>query len=67
MFQYCRRFYAPSSRPPWRRTWCLVLSGFVAFFFFVYVMAMLGRGTSAYDADGNIMGGNGADAVQSHM
>ncbi|KAH8310260.1 hypothetical protein KR044_000292 [Drosophila immigrans] len=43
--RWTRRFYAPSSRPPWRRTWFLVLSGIVAFIMFVYLMALLGRGS----------------------
>ncbi|EDW16346.1 zinc finger protein-like 1 homolog [Drosophila mojavensis] len=42
--RWTRRFYAPSSRPPWRRTWFLVLSGILAFILFVYIMAVLGRG-----------------------
>ncbi|KAL7730329.1 hypothetical protein ACLKA6_016575 [Drosophila palustris] len=43
--RWTRRFYAPSSRPPWRRTWFLVLSGILAFVMFVYLMALLGRGS----------------------
>ncbi|KAL9899056.1 zinc finger protein-like 1 homolog [Glossina fuscipes fuscipes] len=44
--RWSRRFYAPSSRPPWRRTWFLVLSGVLAFVVLVYLMAALGRGGS---------------------
>ncbi|XP_068157055.1 zinc finger protein-like 1 homolog [Drosophila tropicalis] len=42
--RWTRRFYAPSSRPPWRRTWFLVVSGIMAFIIFIYLMAWLGRG-----------------------
>ncbi|XP_017475094.1 PREDICTED: zinc finger protein-like 1 homolog [Rhagoletis zephyria] len=42
--RWSRRFYAPSSRPPWRRTWFLVLSGVLAFLVLIYLMAHFGRG-----------------------
>lgn len=42
--RWTRRFYAPSSRPPWRRTWFLAISGILAFVVFIYLMALLGRG-----------------------
>lgn len=41
--RWTRRFYAPSSRPPWRRTWFLVLSGIFAFIIIIYLMASFGR------------------------
>lgn len=41
-FSY-RRFYAPSSRPPWRRTWFVVLVAIILFGLVVYMMAILGR------------------------
>ncbi|XP_037943701.1 zinc finger protein-like 1 homolog [Teleopsis dalmanni] len=44
--RWSRRFYAPSSRPPWRRTWFLVLSGITAFIVIIYIMAVLGRSGS---------------------
>lgn len=48
--RWSRRFYAPSSRPPWRRTWFIVLSGVIIFGLIVYMMAILGRRqTSDYD------------------
>ncbi|ALC47418.1 CG5382 [Drosophila busckii] len=51
--RWTRRFYAPSSRPPWRRTWFLVLSGILGFVMFIYLMALLGRGgSSSNDDDG---------------
>lgn len=31
------------ARPPWRRTWFIVLSGFVMFFIFIYILASMGR------------------------
>ncbi|XP_050317327.1 zinc finger protein-like 1 homolog isoform X1 [Bactrocera neohumeralis] len=43
--RWSRRFYAPSSRPPWRRTWFLVISGVLAFLVLIYLMALLGRGS----------------------
>lgn len=42
--RWTRRFYSPSSRPPWRRTWFLVLVGVLMFLLLIYVMAKLGRG-----------------------
>lgn len=41
--RWSRRFYAPSSKPPWRRTWFLVLSGCIGFVCIIYVFATLGR------------------------
>lgn len=43
--RWSRRFYAPSSRPPWRRTWFLVISGALAFVVLIYLMALVGRGS----------------------
>lgn len=48
--RWTRRFYSPSSRPPWRRTWFLVLAGVLMFLLLIYVMAKLGRG--GRDGDG---------------
>ncbi|XP_054733350.1 zinc finger protein-like 1 homolog [Anastrepha obliqua] len=42
--RWSRRFYAPSSRPPWRRTWFLVLSGVLLFLVLIYLMSIFGRG-----------------------
>ncbi|XP_030369225.1 zinc finger protein-like 1 homolog [Scaptodrosophila lebanonensis] len=44
--RWTRRFYAPSSRPPWRRTWFLVTSGIVGFIVLIYIMAVIGRSDS---------------------
>lgn len=41
--RWSRRFYAPSSRPPWKRTWFLVLSGLFIFILMIYLMASFGR------------------------
>ncbi|XP_053698094.1 zinc finger protein-like 1 homolog [Sabethes cyaneus] len=41
--RWSRRFYAPASKPPWRRTWFLVLSGCIGFICILYVLATLGR------------------------
>lgn len=49
--RWSRRFYAPSSRPPWRRTWFLVLSGILAFVVLIYLMAVFGRGGSQDSMD----------------
>lgn len=44
LMRWSRRFYSPSSRPPWRRTWFLVLVGIFLFLLLIYIMAKLGRG-----------------------
>lgn len=49
--KWSRRLYAPSSRPFWRRTWFLVLFGIFMFLLLIFVMAKLGRGSSAEDDD----------------
>lgn len=41
--RWSRRLYAPSSKPPWRRTWFLVLSGCLGFVCIIYVLATFGR------------------------
>ncbi|XP_031620215.1 zinc finger protein-like 1 homolog [Contarinia nasturtii] len=41
--RWSRRLYVPPSRPLLRRTWFIVLSGFVIFVFIIYIMASLGR------------------------
>ncbi|XP_011185951.1 zinc finger protein-like 1 homolog [Zeugodacus cucurbitae] len=43
--RWTRRFYAPSSRPPWRRTWFLVISSILVFVVLIYLMAIFGRGS----------------------
>lgn len=48
--RWSRRFYAPSSRPPWRRTWFIVLSGFLIFVLVIYLLAAFGRGSSSDDS-----------------
>ncbi|KAH8284371.1 hypothetical protein KR018_010609 [Drosophila ironensis] len=50
--RWTRRWYAPSSRPPWRRTWFIVVSGMLTFVLFIYLMAWLGRGSSDTLDDG---------------
>ncbi|KAM7363690.1 zinc finger protein-like 1 homolog [Cochliomyia hominivorax] len=49
--RWSRRFYAPSSRPIWRRTWFLVFSGILAFIVLIYLMAAFGRGGSQDSLD----------------
>lgn len=51
--RWSRRFYAPSSRPPWRRTWFLVTSGVLAFLLIIYFMAMWGRSSSSVAEEWN--------------
>lgn len=51
---FYRRLYAPSSRPPWRRTWFLILASIVMFVVVIYVMAALGRRATENDASLNI-------------
>lgn len=46
-----RRLYVPPSRPPWRRTWFIVMSGVVIFIFIIYIMASLGRRNNSYNND----------------
>jgi len=41
--RWTRRFYSPSSRPPWRRTWFLILASIFIFVLVIYIMATLGR------------------------
>uniref|UniRef100_A0A1L8DT09 Zinc finger protein-like 1 homolog n=1 Tax=Nyssomyia neivai TaxID=330878 RepID=A0A1L8DT09_9DIPT len=41
--RWTRRLYSPSSRPPWRRTWFICLSGLLVFVLVIYVMAKVGR------------------------
>lgn len=41
--RWSRRLYAPSSKPPWRRTWFLVLGGCIGFVCIIYVLSILGR------------------------
>ncbi|XP_004523316.1 zinc finger protein-like 1 homolog [Ceratitis capitata] len=42
--RWSRRFYAPSSRPPWRRNWFMIFCGALTFLAFLYLMAHFGRG-----------------------
>jgi len=48
--RWSRRFYAPSSRPPWRRTWFLVMSGILCFLTLIYIMILVGRRGGASDS-----------------
>lgn len=41
--RWSRKFYAPSAKPPWRRTWFLVVSGCLGFVCIIYVLATIGR------------------------
>lgn len=45
----CRRLYSPSSRPPWRRTWFIILASILIFVLVIYVMATLGRSSTEVD------------------
>lgn len=45
--RWSRRFYAPSSRPPWRRTWFTVLMGILTFVLVIYLLAAFGRSGSS--------------------
>lgn len=47
--RWTRRMYSPSARPPWRRTWFLVLSGFVIFSTIIYLMYVFGRRSGSVD------------------
>lgn len=44
-----RRLYSPSSRPPWRRTWFIILASIVIFILVIYIMATLGRSSTDVD------------------
>jgi hypothetical protein len=41
--RWSRRLYSPAARPPWRRTWFIVLMGFLIFFSIIYLMYVFGR------------------------
>uniref|UniRef100_A0A336M4K7 Zinc finger protein-like 1 homolog n=1 Tax=Culicoides sonorensis TaxID=179676 RepID=A0A336M4K7_CULSO len=45
--RWSRRFYAPASRPFYRRTWFQILAGILIFIFVIYLMASIGRRTSS--------------------
>lgn len=47
--RWSRRLYSPAARPPWRRTWFLVLSGFVIFTTIIYLMYVFGRSGTGID------------------
>ncbi|XP_037026323.1 zinc finger protein-like 1 homolog [Bradysia coprophila] len=47
--RWSRRLYSPSSRPPWRRTWFIVLASILIFVLVIYVMATLGRSSTDVD------------------
>uniref|UniRef100_A0A6B2EI55 Zinc finger protein-like 1 homolog n=1 Tax=Phlebotomus kandelakii TaxID=1109342 RepID=A0A6B2EI55_9DIPT len=54
--RWTRRLYSPSSRPPWRRTWFICLSGLLMFVLVIYVMAKVGRSGNSdgfFDMDMN--------------
>lgn len=48
---FFRQFYAPASRPPWRKKWFLGLVGFIVFISIIYLMYHFGR-TSDNELDG---------------
>lgn len=48
--RWSRRFYAPSSRPPWRRTWFIVLMSIIIFVLIIYLLAKYGRNSQSNDA-----------------
>lgn len=52
--RWSRRLYVPPSRPPWRRTWFIVMSGVVIFIFIIYIMASLGRRNTSYNDSDNV-------------
>lgn len=43
---HCRQFYSPAARPPWRRTWFLVMVGMFLFLSVIYLMYHYGRAPS---------------------
>uniref|UniRef100_U5EWY3 Zinc finger protein-like 1 homolog n=1 Tax=Corethrella appendiculata TaxID=1370023 RepID=U5EWY3_9DIPT len=47
--RWSRRLYAPTAKPIWRKTWFLVLSGFLGFILLIYIMATLGRNNTEND------------------
>jgi len=47
--RWSRRFYSPSSRPPWRRTWFIILASIFIFGLVIYIMATLGRSNTDVD------------------
>lgn len=49
--RWSRRFYSPAARPPWRRTWFVVVMGFSIFFLVIYLMYVFGR---SGDEDGHL-------------
>lgn len=48
---YFRRFYVPSTRPIWRRTWFSVLFGIGFLVFFIYLIASLKSGDPFDESD----------------
>uniref|UniRef100_A0A0K8TLZ4 Zinc finger protein-like 1 homolog n=1 Tax=Tabanus bromius TaxID=304241 RepID=A0A0K8TLZ4_TABBR len=52
--RWSRRLYAPSSRPPWRRTWFMVLVGFLIFALIIILMFNFGRRSISNDDDWDI-------------
>lgn len=49
--RWSRQFYAPSSRPPWKKKWFLVLIGCLMFISIIYLMYHFGR-TGDNELDG---------------
>jgi hypothetical protein len=47
--RWSRQFYSPSSRPPYRRTWFIILSGFCTFLALLYIMYHFGRNGNDFD------------------
>jgi hypothetical protein len=48
---FFRQFYSPASKPPWKKTWFVVMSGFITFFMVVYLMYHFGRAGNASELD----------------
>jgi hypothetical protein len=48
--RWSRQFYAPASKPPWRRKWFLAVAGVAVFVFIIYIMSILGRRATTDDA-----------------
>lgn len=49
--RWSRQFYSPASKPPWKKTWFIVMSAFITFFMIVYLMYHFGRAGSDAEID----------------
>ncbi|KAG5671406.1 hypothetical protein PVAND_001604 [Polypedilum vanderplanki] len=49
--RWSRQFYSPASKPPWKKTWFIIMSGFLTFFMIIYLMYHFGRAGSSHDLD----------------